>query len=44
MWWNNEVKAAVKRREGLAANDEDAKKRCMETYKEEKGNVKRCIY
>ena len=34
IWWNNEVKAAVKRKEPawkvLEAKDEDAKERCME--------------
>ena len=34
MWWNDEGKAAVRRKEGawkelLSASDEEAKKRCM---------------
>ena len=28
----------------MAASDEDAKKRCMEAYREEKRKIKRCIY
>ena len=28
----------------LGARDEDARERCLEVYKEEKGKVKRCIY
>ena len=28
----------------LAANDEEAKERCMEAYREEKRKVKRAIY
>ena len=41
VWWNNKVKAAVKRmevaRKGLlGARDEDARERCLEVYKEEK--------
>ena len=39
----------VERKEGawkevLGARDEVAKERCMETYKEEKRKVKKCIY
>ena len=41
VWWNDEAKSAVRRKEGawkvLAASDEDAKERCMEAYIEEKG-------
>ena len=44
MWWNNQVKAVVKRKEVLGARDEDARERCLEIYKEEKRKVKRCIY
>ena len=49
MWWNNQIKAAVKRKEDawkevLEARDEDARERCLEVYKEEKRKVKRCIY
>ena len=45
MWWNNEVKATVKRKEAawkgmLGARDEDAKERCLKVYKEEKKNLK----
>ena len=39
VWWNNEVKAAVRRMEVLAARDEKAKERCMEPYKEEERKV-----
>ena len=49
VWWKYEIKAAVRRKEDawkevLAASDEEAKKTCMKMYKEEKRNVKRCIY
>ena len=52
VWWNDEVKAAVWRKEAtwkelLAASDEETKERCMEAYREEKKEkrkVKRCIY
>ena len=45
-WWNDEIKAAVRRKEAaskrvLAASDEETKERCMETYREEKREVKR---
>ena len=48
MLWNDEVKAAVRRKEAawkkvLGARDEDAKERCLEIYKEEKRKVKKCI-
>ena len=43
VWWNDEVKAGVRRKEVLAVNDEETK-RCMEAYREEKRKVKRCIY
>ena len=42
-WWNDE-KAAVRRKEVLAANNEEAKERCMEAYREEKRKVKRGVY
>ena len=46
--WNDEVKGVVRRKEAarkevLAASDEEAKERCMESYREEKRKVKRCI-
>ena len=41
MWWNDEIKAVVRRREAawkgvLAVSDEETKERCMEAYREEK--------
>ena len=44
MWGNNQIKAAVKRKKVLRARDEDARKRCLEIYKEEKRKFKRCFY
>ena len=49
VWWNDEVKTMVKRKEDawkevLGARDEDAGERSLEVYKEEKRKVKRCIY
>ena len=44
VWWNDKIKTAVRRKVVLAANDEEAKERCMETYREEKRKVKRCIF
>ena len=35
VWWKDEVKAAVRRKEVLAASDKDAKERCMEEKKKE---------
>ena len=48
LWWNNEIKATVRRKEApwkgvLAASDEGSKERCMEAYREDKRKVKRCI-
>ena len=48
MWWNDEIKAAVRRKEAgwkgvLVASDEETKERCMEVYRKEKRKVKRCI-
>ena len=48
MWWGDEIKAAVRRKEAawkgvLAASNEETKERCMEAYREEKKKVKRCI-
>ena len=39
--WNDEIKAAVKRKEAAwkgvwAASDEETKERCMEVYREQK--------
>ena len=47
-WWNEEVMQAVKSKKEawlnvLKANDEVSKERCLELYKEEKRNAKRCI-
>ena len=49
VWWNDQIKAAVKRKEAarkemLGARDGDAKERRLEVYKEEKKKFKRCIY
>ena len=49
VWWDDEVKAVVKRMEDawkqvLGARDEAAKERCIDMYREEKRKVKRCIY
>ena len=39
VWWNDEIKAAVRRKEDawkrvLAASDEENKERCMEVYRD----------
>ena len=44
VWWNDEVKAVVRRNEAvwkevLAASMEKEKERCMKSYKEEKRKV-----
>ena len=49
VWWNDEIKAAVRRKEAawkeiLAASNKEIKERYMEAYREEKRMVKRCIY
>ena len=49
MWWKNQIKAVVKRKEDvwkevLEARDKDARERCLEVYKNEKRMIKRCIY
>ena len=44
MWWNDRVKAAIKRKEILGVRDEDPREMCLEVYKEEKRKVKRCIF
>ena len=48
VWWNDEIKAAVTRKEAalkeiLAASDEDTKEECMEAHREENRTVKKCI-
>ena len=48
VWWNDEIKTAVRIKEApwkrvLAASDEETKERCMEAYREQKRKVKRCI-
>ena len=50
VWWNDEIKAAVRRKEDawkgvFPASDEEPKERCRcrEAYREEKRKVKRCI-
>ena len=48
VWWNDEIKDAVRRKEDawkgvLAASDEETKESCIEAYREEKRKVKRCI-
>ena len=48
VWWNDEIKTAIKRKEAawkeaLAASDEEAKEICMEAYRGEKREVKTCI-
>ena len=49
VWWNDEVKAEVERKEAvrkdeMGARDETAIERCMEAYKREKRKIKRLIY
>ena len=49
VWWDDEVKAAVRRKEAawsevLTTRDEEAKERCMEAYREEKSKLKKYIY
>ena len=49
VWWNEQVKAEIKRKEDawkvvLGARDEDVRENCLEVYKEEKRKVRRCIY
>ena len=41
VWWTNEIKVAVRRKEAawkeaLPASDEEANERCMEEYRKEK--------
>ena len=45
VWWSDEIKAAVRRKESawkrlLAASDEEAKEICMEADREEKRKLK----
>ena len=44
VWWNDEIKAAIRRNEAawkvLAASDEEAKERYTEAYREEKRKEK----
>ena len=47
VWWNDERKAAVRRKEAtwkgvLAVSNEETKERCIEAYRDEKRRVKRC--
>ena len=42
VWWNDEVKAVVRRKEALAASYEEAKERCMEVYR--KGERLKDVY
>ena len=47
MWWNDEIKTAVRRKEAswkgiLAASDEETKERCMYVCTERR-KIKRCI-
>ena len=46
VWWNDEVKTTVKRKEEswkevLGDKDEDAKQRCLEVWKEKEEEKKR---
>src|SRR5678815_5162111 len=48
-WWNEEVMQAAKSKKEawlnvLKANDEVSNEGCLELYKEEKRNAKRCIH
>ena len=48
VWGNDEIKAEVRRKETawkglLTASGEEIKERCMEAYREEKREAKRCI-
>ena len=49
VWWNGKLKSVFRKKEAawkevLATNNDEAKERCMESYREEKKEVKRCIY
>ena len=49
VWWNDQVKAAVKKNEAawkkaLGTRDKDTRERGLEVHKKEKTKVKRCIY
>ena len=48
VWWNDEIKVSVRRKEEawkrvLAASEEENKERFLEAYREEKRKIKRCI-
>ena len=47
VWWNDEIKAELGEgrlcRRWCSASDEETKDICMEVYREEKREVKRCI-
>ena len=48
MWWNDEIKATVRRKEAawkelLAASDEEAKER-LQKHRDDKRKVKSCGY
>ena len=49
VWWDDEVKAAVRRKEAawrevLTASDEESREICMKAYIVEKKMAKRCTY
>ena len=49
VWWNNEIKAMVRRKEAawkevLVASHEEAKETCMEAYRDERRKVKKFKY
>ena len=44
LWWNDEIKAGVRRKEAawkevLTVGNEEVKERCMEAYRKEKREV-----
>ena len=48
MWWNDEVKAAVRIKEAawkvFASSNEEAKEGCMEAYRDEKEERLKGVY
>ena len=49
VWWNDEIKAPVRRKESawkevMVASEEEEKERYIEAYREKKRKVKRYIY